>query len=240
VTSHTSAGKARTSSYSLTCGPAGGTLPLAALVCADIERHRQAMLAPFPARSVCSGNPFMPLVELKVMRGPRGLTLSRFAGNPNCNWPGGAPLAVYYAASVNDAPMLSRVERLLRCEDDPMLLAKPTPWASVAACTRGLWTPASERDIRKAEEAPQFAPLSPSTLFPRDIGAIHCRIPAGGLAPRTLSGVCGVRLTGPPTSKLVHFVETWSPGGPVHRHRWTISGSTLLSERGPVPPQLWR
>ena len=183
VTSYTSAGKARSSPYSLTCGPTGGTLPLAALVCTDIDSHPQAMLAPVPARSVCVGSPFMAQVEVKVMRGPRGLTFSPFAGNPNCDWPGGTPIAIYYAASVKDTHTLSRVEPLLRCEDDPMLLAKPTPWASVVACTRGLWTPASERDIRKAEGAPQLAPLSPSTLFPRDIGAIHCRIPAGGPDP---------------------------------------------------------
>ena len=119
-----------------------------------------------------------------------------------------------------------------------MLLAKPTPWASVTACTHGLWTPASERDIRKAEGA--LSSLSPSTLFPRDIGATRCRIPAGGPAPRTLEGVCGVRLTGPPSAKLVHFVETWPPGGAAHRHTWTVSGSKLVSQRGAVPPQLWR
>jgi hypothetical protein len=229
-----------TKTFTLGCQPVSGSLPFAQRVCRDIASHPQAMLAPVPARAVCVGSPFMSQVEVKVTRGPKGLTFSPFAGNPNCNWPGGTPIAIYYAASVKDTHTLNRLEPLLRCDDDPTLLAKPTPWASVAACTHGLWTPASERDIRKAEGAPQLALLRPSTLFPRDIGAIHCRIPAGGPNPRTLDGVCGVRLTGPPSAKLVHFVETWSLGGPAHRHTWTVSGSRLVGQRGAVAPQFWR
>jgi hypothetical protein len=46
-------------------------------------------------------------------------------------------------------------------------------------------------------------------------------------------------LTGPASRKLVHFVETWAPGKRIFRHHWTLRGSTLISQSGPVPPQLW-
>jgi hypothetical protein len=229
-----------TKTFTLGCHPVSGSLPFAQRVCRDIASHPQAMLAPVPARSVCVGSPFMAQVEVNVMRGPRGLKFSPFAGNPNCNWPGGTPIAIYYAASIKDTHTLRRVEPLLRCEDDPMLLAKPTPWASVTACTHGLWTPASERVIRTAERAPQLAQLRPAAIFPRDIGVVRCRIAAGGFTSRTLDGLCGVRLTGPPSAKVVHFVETWGNGRHIFRHTWTVSGSRLVSQRGAVPPQFWR
>jgi hypothetical protein len=230
-------GHQTTQSFTLDCAPVGGTLPLAARVCTDIARHREAMLNPRAPRSQCLGSQMIP--QLVIDTNNKGAQTS-FGGSPWCGWPGGTPLAIYFAASQRDTTMLARAEPLLRCEDDPDLFVKPTPYASVVACTHGLWTPASERDIATAERAPQLAPLRPATIFPRDIGAIRCRIPAGGPVSRALAGVCGVRLTGPPSSKLVHFVETWSQGQHIFRHRWTIKGSTLLSQRGPVPPQLWR
>jgi hypothetical protein len=60
---------------------------------------------------------------------------TRFGGSPWCGWPGGTPLAIYFAASQRDTATLARAERLLRCEDDPDLFVKPTPYASVVACT---------------------------------------------------------------------------------------------------------
>ena len=234
-TSHP-AGHETTKSLTLDCQPVAGTLPLASRVCNDIARHQHAMLNPRASRSTCVGGRTLP--QLVIDANSKG-THTSISGTPWCGWPGGTPLAIYFAASQQDTVALTRAELLLRCEDDPDLFVKPTPWASVFACTHGLWTPASERDIRKASRATQLALLRPTTIFPRDIGATRCRIPAGGPVARTLDGLCGVRLTGPPSSKLVHFGETWSTGGRVFRHTWTIKGSTLLSQRGPAPPQLW-
>jgi hypothetical protein len=235
VTTHLG-GKKTTKSFTLGCDPVSGSLPLAARVCRDIATHRQAMLAPRPARSTCGGSPFAPVVEVDVVKGADG---SSFSGMPNCGWPGGTPLAVYWDASSRDERALQRDSARLRCEDDPAFFAKPTPWASINACTHGLWTSAAERAIRRAETAPELALLRPVTLFPHDPGVVRCRIPAGGPTVRVFYGLCGVSLTGPPSTKLVHFVETWAEGGHIFRHHWTLHGSTLIGQRGAVPPQLW-
>lgn len=224
-----------TQHFSLNCKPTGGTLPLRAQVCAEIIAHQQAMLAPRKERSACSGSPFMPTVDVSVKRGAAGGGLS---GSPYCAWPGGAPLAIYYAASTKDARALRRAEPLVRCDEDRSLAVSPTPWASVAACIHGLWTPAAEWAIRRAETATALANLAPTTLFPGDPGARRCRIPAGGPQMRTFPGLCEVKLTGPPSAKLVHFAETWYLDGRHWTHRWTIRGRTLVSTSGAPPPQL--
>jgi len=225
-----------TARYTLGCEPLSGTLPFAQRVCADIAAHRQAMLVPRTPRSVCGGSPFMPTVDVSVTRGGGG----GFSGSPGCGWPGGTPIAIYYAASTNDRKTLIREEPLLRCEDDPLLAATPTPWASVVACTRGLWTAAAERDIRRAESVPQLASLDPGTLFPPDPGVRRCLIHAGGPAPgRTLTGLCGVSLTGPPSRKTLHFVESWRVAGHRFRHHWIVRGPRAVTQSGPGIPQLW-
>jgi hypothetical protein len=226
-----------TDHFTLDCDPLGGTLPLASRVCADIERHAQAMLAPREPRSTCGGSPFMPVVEVSVEQGARG---GGFSGSPGCGWPGGTPLAIYFSASIGDKEQLARAERLLRCDDDPELFAKPTPWASAAACTHGLWTPAAEAAIRRAENAAGIAGLAPRRLFPGDPGARRCAIHAGGPAPgRLLHGLCEVKLTGPASNKTVHFAETWYVAGHRFTHRWVIRGRTVVSQSGAGPPQLW-
>lgn len=223
-----------TKTFTLGCDPVSGTLPLRAQVCADVARHGRAMLDPRPARSVCGGGPLEPVVRVDTADG------TSYSGIPNCGWPGGTPLAIFWDASGGDRGALRRDSARLRCEDDPALLVHPTPWASVFACTHGLWTPAAERAIRRAETATPLAGLRPATLFPRDPGAVRCRVPAGGPVARSLPGLCEVRLTGPASSKLVHFAESWRANGHSFRHRWTIRGATVVAERGPVPPQLWR
>jgi hypothetical protein len=226
-----------TEHFSLGCRPVSGTLPFAARVCVDIARHRQAMLAPREQRSACGGSPFMPMLSISVKRGWSGGGIS---GSPWCGWPGGTPIEIYYAASVRDAKGLRRAEPLLRCEDDPLLFATPTPWASVAACTHGLWTRAAEQAIRVAATAPAIAGLNPGMLFPRDPGAKRCRIPAGGPSPgRTFAGLCEVKLTGAPSAKAVHFAETWSVARRRFTHSWVIRGRTLLTQSGSPPPQMW-
>lgn len=229
-----------TEHFTLNCQPTSGTLPFAARICRDIARHRQAMLAPRRRRSVCSGTPFMAVIDVEVIRGASG---GGFSASPGCGWPGGTPASIYYAASTGDSRVLRLLESRLRCEDNPAFFAKPTPWASVVACTRGLWTPLAERAIKAAKTSTALVPLHAAKLFPADPGVVRCRIPAGGVfstnGPRIFYGLCGVSLTGPPSNKVVHFVETWAQGRHVFRHHWTIQGTSLVSQRGPTPPQLW-
>lgn len=230
-------GKKTTKRFTLGCSPASGSLPLGRTVCRDIAEHRQAMLAPRRAMSTCSGGPEVPVVQVDVANGEKA---SSFGGMAGCGWPGGTPLSIYLDASGGDGVDLRRDSARLRCEEYPAFFAKPTPWASINACTHGLWTPAAERDIRTAEKAPQLALLRPRSLFPVDPGVVRCRIPAGGLVGRSFYGLCGVSLSGPASSKLVDFVETWAQRKHVFRHRWTLRGATLINQRGSVPPQLWR
>jgi hypothetical protein len=118
-------------SFVLDCGPAGGTLPYARRICADVAAHRQAMLQPIRARSVCLGAVGGPVVTVIVS--DRGRT-SRFEGEPFCAWPGGTPLGLIWAASRRDTKTLATAEARLRCDVDPVLLVRPTKWSRVRAC----------------------------------------------------------------------------------------------------------
>jgi hypothetical protein len=235
-------------SFTLFCEPTGGNLPLAARVCRDIRVHPQAMLdppRPGPPRksSLCAGGPFMP--QLAVTVTANGKT-RRFGGSPGCNWPGGQAVAVYFDAATNESQDMSGSESELRCDEDPMLLAVPTPLASVVACRHGLWTPRSERLIRIAEKTPALAALQASRLFPREIGAQSCTIHAGGPFPgKKLSGLCGVTMKNVWENATVSFTEDWQNGlGTTSRHIWrvVIKGAHVIaiSQTGPVPPQLRR
>jgi hypothetical protein len=233
--------KQHTSSFTLGCAPTSGTLPFAARVCGDIARHPGAMLNPLPARTTCAGGPTMP--QLTVTTSRDGEKAS-FGGSPNCGWPGGTALAVYFLAAQRDAQGLDRSEHLLRCDDDPTLLARPTPWASVVACVRGLWTPRTERLIRLAERVPAIAALGAS-LFPTEIGARRCTIPAGGPYPgKLLHGLCGVTVKHVWSAPTVTFVETWPRTATTHARailQVTITNghARLSARRGVAPPQLW-
>lgn len=235
VTKSTASGRA-VEHFTLGCRPTSGTLPLGSRVCRDIARHRQAMLAPRAQRSTCGGI-FRATVDVTVLRGWNG---GGFSASPGCGWPGGTPASIYLAASVGDSRALALMEPRLRCEDDPAFFVEPTPWASVTACTHGLWTSAAERAIREAETSRQLSALDARHLFPADPGARRCRIHGGGPAPgRVFHGTCGVRLTGPPSAKTVHFVEAWSVDHRVFRHRWSVRGATVVAQSGAAPPQLW-
>jgi hypothetical protein len=83
-----------TTTFTLTCRPTGGTFPYAARLCRDIARHPQPLLDPLPARYGCSGGPEMAVVTVTARVSGHSTTLS---GNPDCTWPGGVGLAVYYA-----------------------------------------------------------------------------------------------------------------------------------------------
>jgi hypothetical protein len=230
-------------SFTLACNPTGGSLPLGADVCRDVNLHPTAMLNPPKPRWTCAGPAGGP--TLTVTTSTRGATHS-FGGEPGCDWPVGPTLEVYWAAIQHDEKALARVEPTLRCEEDPMLLARPTPRASAVACVHGRWTPRSEELIRLAETTPALAALQPSRLFPQDIGAVDCTIQAGGLVRgRKLAGLCGVTMKNVWSKATVSFTEDWpSGGGKTARHIWhvIIQGNRVLttSQSGPVPPQLRR
>jgi hypothetical protein len=249
VTSYLS-GVRSTQSFSLKCRPVSGTLPFAARICGDIARHPQAMLRPLPNRWTCAGGPNMPELTITTTSGGKTAT---FAGAPGCGWPGGTPLAIYFAAARRDSHVLDLIEPRLRCEDDPVLLATPTPYASVAACVHGLWTQRTEPLIRLAEQAPKLAQLRLDRLFPHDIGARRCTIPAG--APNladgptyvgAVRGTCGVTVRNVWSTAHVAFVLTWprTTNSAQRRHTWHVvirrGRPVLLGERGPLPPQLRR
>lgn len=241
------AAKRRTRSYVLTCGPTGGTLPLAHRVCEDVRLHPRAMLdppiaAPGQARIVCAGGPWMPLVSVRATR--NGVTRA-FSGSPGCDWPGNQSLSVYYDAAMRDPGHLPTDELELRCDEAPLLLAVPTPLASVVACRHGLWTPHAERLIRVAAHAPELAALGAPALFPHDVGVLPCVIHAGGAYPgRRLSSSCGVTVRRPWATATVSFTEAWptTPGNTA-RHTWHVEvrhGRVLsVTQDGAAPPQTW-
>jgi hypothetical protein len=237
-----SSNRKHTEGFTLGCEPISGTLPLAVRVCGDIARHPTAMLDPPKRRWTCSGSPFMP--QLTILSTRQGEKAS-FGGSPGCDWPGGTALTIYWAASRHDPRILNLAEPRLRCDDDATLLATPTPRASAVACVHGLWTPRSERLIRTAKQAPELAGLAPATLFPADVGARNCAIPAGGHTRRRLHGTCAVTVTHTGSKPIVTFVEDWPrTGGGILRHRWHVrvtgSKATDVSQTGPPAPQQWK
>lgn len=232
--------ESHTTSYSLRCRPTSGALPFAARICADIARHPQPLLDPLPARSVCAGGPFMP--DVKVAATANGRTTT-FEGNPDCDWPGGVGLAVYYDAATGHVQWLASTERRLRCDDDPTLLAMPTPRVSVFACTHNLWTPRTAMLIRIAKQAPAIRSFG-ARLFPDQIGDRRCTIPHGGPAPGGhFAGVCEVTVKKVWSTPTVTFTESWRINGRSwqSRARLTIEGGKVvrIEHLGADPPQLW-
>jgi hypothetical protein len=166
-----------------------------------------------------------------------------FSGNPDCTWPGGVGLAVYYDAATKQAKWLPPIEERLRCDDDPALLVTPFPEVSVFACTHNLWTPRTARLIRIGERSKTVRSLGGSNLFPTQIGDRQCMIHGGGPAPgMTLHGVCEVTVKRVWSTPTVTFVESWHDGGrTLHAgFRLTISGRhvTSIHHFGSDPPQL--
>ena len=242
VTTYPSA-KRTTQSFTLGCRPVSGTLPLRVRVCGDIARHARAMLDPGPARSTCGGGPFMAVLTISTVDNGKH---ADFAGSPGCGWPGGTPLSVYFSAVRQDRHGLDLMEPRLRCDSDPTLLARPTPWASVTACVRGLWTPRTARLIRIAERVTPIGALQPLRLFPTQIGARRCAIPAGGpFRRKPLQGLCSVSVKRVWSTPTITFAETWPLTTGAHARSvlqvTVVDGhARLTSRRGSVPPQLWR
>jgi hypothetical protein len=232
--------KQHTRSFSLVCGPPGGTLPLAARVCRDIRLHPRAMLRPPRRHSVCLGSPWSPELTVVAYAAGNKTTLS---GIPFCDWPGGTALGLYWGAARTDERTVALAEPRLRCDEDPVLLGSPTPFASVAACVYGHWTPRTERLIQIVERSRAIARLRPRRLFPHDIGALPCTIPVGGpVTGRTLAGQCGVYVKHVWASPAVTLVEAWPrENNGVHRHVWRFvvrhGHALLVDESGPTLPQ---
>lgn len=228
----------QTRSYSLTCGPVGGTLPYAGRICGDIARHPQPMLDPLPARTVCSGDPFAPQVTVTSERNGKTAT---FTAVPDCTWPDGVGAAVYFDAASHEVAYLVPTERRLRCEDDPSLLATPTPEPSVFACRHNLWTPRTAKLIRIADHAPAVRSVDGSKLFPHQIGDRQCVMHGGGPAPGVVfNGVCRVTVKKVWSTPTVTFVESWGDGGKRWRagERLIFKGSRVVAvHQIGVPPQ---
>lgn len=233
--------KPHTRSYTLSCRPTGGTLPFAARVCADIVRHPQPMLDPLPARTSCLGSPNM--AEVTVTARYAGKTATS-TDSPDCEWPGGLGAAIYFDAVLRNRRYLALTEPRLRCEEDRALLVEPTPFVSVEACRHGLWTPRTAHMIRVAEHLPQIASLGHG-LFPTEIGANDCTIPAGGPAPGPrLKGRCEVTVKKVWSTPTVTFVESW-PRGAAKQYRAILRVVFTGGKPGPIRhlgvalPQLW-
>jgi len=82
-------------------------------------------------------------------------------------------------------------------------------------------------------------------LFPRDIGARRCAIPAGGPVRRPLAGLCGVSVKDVWSTPTVTFVESWPISGHAHARavlQVTVTNgrARLSARRGSLPPQLRR
>ena len=234
--------RGKTRRYSLRCSPPGGSMPDAKRLCRDIALHPVSMLTPPHARSVCAGAIFAP--EVSISGFAHGERIA-FGGEPGCDWPGGAALAIYWSAVTGNKRFLAAWEGRLRCDDNPTLLAKPTPWRSVFACTHDLWTPRNAKLIRLAETLAQIHGLRPHELFPSQIGVRSCRLPAGGpsLGRHILVGKCEVNVTDPWKAPRVSFTESWPVGSRTDRHTWVVvirhDEPHLDSQRGKTPPQYW-
>lgn len=234
---------AKTQSFTLTCNPTGGTLPLASAVCADIGRYPAAMLDPAPNRWQCLGEILGP--SLKIRATANGKTV-RYGGEPFCDLPSGTAVGVFWEASQNNNPELTKTSARLRCGEPPVITESND---SFGACEHGLWTVHSEKLIHVAEQTPAVAALQPERLFPADIGLRACQIPAGGnprSVQRLLQGQCQVSLKNSWSRPTVTLVEDWPIGtsGKTARHVWQIritgNRAAVVSQAGPVPPQLWR
>jgi hypothetical protein len=109
----------------------------------DVERDRAAgwkQLAALLALGVGDGL-FATIHRSRggpaAVRAVSGAKNTRFSGRAFCDWPGGTALGIYWAASWRDVDTLDPIEVRLRCDDDPVLLAQPTPWTRVMACMHG-------------------------------------------------------------------------------------------------------
>jgi hypothetical protein len=239
---------ATTQSFSLTCNPTGGTLPLAAHVCDDIKRHPGTMLNPDaigvrPMRHICGFLPgYSRSLTVTVTRSGTTDSFSGatyFCGNES-------PLidasAIYLAAIGGNEAYLTAIESGLRCLSDRAFLC---------VADIGLGT---HYAIAGATQARALNPIRPlESLFPFGIGTQACRIPVGRpISGKLLSGRCSVDVQGlekPSSMPTVVFSEMWPlPASETASHTWLVlvdgfaqyAQVVSVTQNGAVPPQLWR
>ncbi len=220
--------------YALTCNPPAGTLPLAARICRDINAYPAAMLSPRQVgpKAVCDALVHQAWVLVVVTTGGASTQLSG-----SCNDPGGVAVKVFLAAVQGDQRTLDVLEAQLPCDENPVLLGDPTR-ASVLACMQGPWTAGVEGLIATAVGAPAIVGLHPKRLFPGDVGARPCTIPAGRSGPRTVSGQCGVVVDDRSLTAVVTFVEYWGTGELSPLAKQSMSdGSFYLSDLSVTQPR---
>jgi hypothetical protein len=119
-------GDRRIEPFTLHCDPTGGDMPNRVELCRLIAKHPQAMLFPFHSISACD----IP-ASVKVSGVSHGRVV-RF-DRSICEWPGSTGSFAYYAATFSPHDLAIAAVRL-RCDEDPSLLRKPTPWTRVHAC----------------------------------------------------------------------------------------------------------
>jgi hypothetical protein len=237
-------------SFSLTCDPTGGNLPLADRICANILRYPRTMVNPPPRKAdipyhICSGCALLGHTEITVTTTANGATHSfdntgGYYGLRDVRLDDA--IRLYRAAIDGNEPALVAFEPGLRCRRDPAFLC-------VDAITYGV------RDsIVAAGTATAFSRLQPiSRLFPETIGTETCVIPVGGRAPaRPLTGRCSVDVRGlekPSSRPIVVFTETWPVSArATASHTWHVlltgyratSKVVSVTQSGALPPQAWR
>jgi hypothetical protein len=244
-----------TQSFTLTCNPPAGTLPLGRRVCLDIALYPAEMLTSDPEAICPMGPGTIPFAEITITTDEA--TSRKYGGGCNSS-PAGE---VYYAAALNDARLLTAFELDLRCGEQPA--GAPT---GLAACTHGIATLGPDETIAIAEKAPAIAAMKPPGLFPTTNGAKACRVPVGGGTPgETMKAQCGVLAhIDSPTQTTVSFMEYWWKGPLLFRfgveksgditptfyvadftggHTWVVvvvSGRVAsVSQTGTPPPQRW-
>ncbi len=233
-------------SFSLTCNPTGGTLPLANIVCEDIRRYPAAMLhpqapEPYPGYHMCSGS-IISSTTMSVSVTASGTSSSVSGQLSGCfsKSPPYDALLIYYTAISRNQSALLALGPGLRCAHHPGFLC-------VFNIAGGI-----EETVWSAERARALNPLRPLS-FPEGLGTQNCPIRVGPFAStKYLSGQCSVDLEGleePSSKPVVVFTETWPlRSGETDSHTWRVrvSGYTRdskvisVTESGTAPPNRWR
>jgi hypothetical protein len=234
-----------TQSYSLTCNPTGGNLPLAASVCEDIRRYPATMLDPPSPKAyrlihMCSG--WTGYSRTMSVWPTVGQTTSPFGDELGGCFSRHAPydaLLLYATAITANGAALAAIEPGLRCIHDPSFL-----------CIQDLQY-AVRQAIAAAGRALAFDPGWP--IFQDEIGTRSCTLRIGGPASaKRLSAQCSIDVQGlekRSSTPTVVFTEEWPVAAfGTARHTWRVlldgyadtSKPLSVTQSGAVPPTLWR
>jgi hypothetical protein len=224
----------QTTVFSLKCNPPEGSLPLAARVCGDIERHPQAMMDPLTGRTLCRATGGAAAVLVLTKHNGKTTT---WGGIPTCRYQGSGMLGVYLDAAQDNPEDMSLWESALHCDEDPTLRKLPKGSLRLQLCEAS-GSPAGQQGllIDWARSTFGYLPnISNVTLvFPNTPGAARCD-----------AGECGVSIqkaaSGHPG---VTFRLTWRQGGQTLRHTWYVdldvaaNAAKLVRETGPLPKSM--